>query len=112
MFLFKQHVFLNHSESQVQRAYNRSMDSFIGDYYLGLLQKRIRTAIKRGAFNKLAVECLSKRAPFDDSDIKYDVLIPDDDDEMNKQKRIMLYEKRRQLLLRAAASSIETTDLA
>ena len=45
-FLLKNHVFLQHTEAQVQATYNRSMVSFLGSSAIDKLRRNVLTVIK------------------------------------------------------------------
>jgi hypothetical protein len=97
---FKQHIFMEHVDMDVQAKYCHSLQSLIGVKYLQRLREPLFQKLLRGEFMTSVAEVAQRRYDVNCNGAKYLYSYHIDPDEKNKEKRWAKYMTQRELLLR------------
>jgi hypothetical protein len=90
--LFKEHIFRDHTDLDVNRKYNRSAEDLIGKTYIDRLRNSLMGKIQKGQFNLLVCSLLSNNFNlFEENRITRYFPLEQEPDGVNKERRISLY---------------------
>ena len=104
---FKKHCFFQHTDADVLKYYNMSLEELIGKYELGRLRGPFMTTIRKGKLEEFAIVLLDQRAPFHTGDIEARLPIQFDQSPESQQARKSLYTQKRDLLMKISETRVE-----
>ena len=99
---FRRHCFLQHSESDIKKHYNRSLEKLMGKKDLKDIRNPILTTIRKGKFEEFAIKLLDQRSPFNKQMMNQRLPIRQDMGLESSQSRKNFYLQQRDILIKIA----------
>ena len=88
---FKEYILKYHSNLEVFRKYNRSVEKLIGKYAMKRLRTSLMKKIQNGQFNPLVCAILSTNFKFELGSVNREFPLEMETSRINEEMRIALY---------------------